>query len=91
MESESNYQGVALAQVGAFTFPAEEMRGKIENPIGAVQMPLGVAGPLLFGLVTQWSGAGRFAVLTLLPFFIGGAWLLLTVDLERGARRAQEQ
>ncbi len=51
----------------------------------------GVAGPLLFGLVTQWSGAGRFAVLTLLPFFIGGAWLLLTVDLERGARRAQEQ
>jgi hydroxymethylglutaryl-CoA reductase (NADPH) len=38
--------GAALAQVGAFTFPAEEMRGKIENPIGAVQMPLGVAGPL---------------------------------------------
>ena len=50
----------------------------------------GVAGPLLFGLVAQWSGAGRFAVLTLLPFFIGGAWLLLTVDLERGTRRAQE-
>jgi len=50
----------------------------------------GVAGPLLFGLVAQWSGAGRFAVLTLLPFFLGGAWLLLTVDLERGARRAME-
>jgi len=49
----------------------------------------GVVGPVLFGLVAQWS-AGRFAVLTLLPFFIGGAWLLLTVDLERGARRAQE-
>lgn len=38
--------GAALSQVGAFTFPAEEMHGKIENPIGAVQMPLGVAGPL---------------------------------------------
>jgi UMF1 family MFS transporter len=50
----------------------------------------GVAGPLLFGLVAQWTGAGRYAVLTLLPFFVGGAWLLLTVDLERGARRAQE-
>jgi UMF1 family MFS transporter len=50
----------------------------------------GVAGPLLFALVAQWSGAGRFAVLTLLPFFLGGAWLLLTVDLERGARRAME-
>jgi UMF1 family MFS transporter len=50
----------------------------------------GVAGPVLFGLVTQWTGAGRYAVLTLLPFFVVGAWLLLTVDLERGARRAQE-
>ncbi|HEV7669224.1 MAG TPA: hydroxymethylglutaryl-CoA reductase [Thermoanaerobaculia bacterium] len=38
--------GAALRHVGAFTFPAEEMRGKIENPIGAVQMPLGAAGPL---------------------------------------------
>ena len=50
----------------------------------------GVAGPVLFGLVAQWTGAGRYAVLTLLPFFVVGAWLLLTVDLERGARRAQE-
>ncbi|HEY2954068.1 MAG TPA: MFS transporter [Candidatus Eisenbacteria bacterium] len=50
----------------------------------------GVVGPLAFGLVAQWSGAGRFAVLTLLPFFVAGGWLLLTVDLERGARRAME-
>jgi UMF1 family MFS transporter len=49
----------------------------------------GVVGPLLFGLVAQLSGAGRFAVLTLLPFFIGGAWLLTRVDLERGAARAR--
>jgi UMF1 family MFS transporter len=48
----------------------------------------GVVGPLLFGLVAQASGTGRFAVLTLLPFFLGGAWLLATVDLERGARHA---
>lgn len=50
----------------------------------------GVVGPLLFGLVAQASGAGRLGVLTLLPFFLGGGWLLATVDLERGARRAQE-
>jgi UMF1 family MFS transporter len=50
----------------------------------------GVVGPVLFGLVTQWTGAGRFAVFSLLPFFIGGAWLLATVDLERGAARAAE-
>ncbi|MBI5711200.1 MAG: MFS transporter [Candidatus Eisenbacteria bacterium] len=50
----------------------------------------GVVGPLLFGLVAQASGAGRLGVLTLLPFFLGGGWLLATVDLERGARRARE-
>lgn len=50
----------------------------------------GVIGPLLFGLVAQVTGAGRFAVLTLLPFFIGGAWLLTRVNLERGEERARQ-
>ena len=36
-----------LTHVGTHSIPSEEMRGNIENPIGAVQMPLGVAGPLL--------------------------------------------
>jgi MFS transporter, UMF1 family len=49
----------------------------------------GVVGPLLFGIVAQVSGAGRFAVLTLLPFFVAGAWLLTRVDLGRGATRAR--
>ncbi|HWM93611.1 MAG TPA: hydroxymethylglutaryl-CoA reductase [Thermoanaerobaculia bacterium] len=39
--------GMDLAQVGTYCFAPEEMRGNIENPIGAVQVPLGVAGPLL--------------------------------------------
>ncbi|PYQ63191.1 MAG: hydroxymethylglutaryl-CoA reductase, partial [Acidobacteria bacterium] len=39
--------GASLAHVGAFSLDGERMRGNIENPIGAVQMPLGVAGPLL--------------------------------------------
>jgi len=38
--------GVSLPLVAAFTIPSEQMRGNIENPIGAVQMPLGLAGPL---------------------------------------------
>ena len=50
----------------------------------------GVVGPLVFGAVAQLSGAGRWATLTLLPYFILGAWLLMKVDLERGARHAQE-
>jgi len=48
----------------------------------------GVVGPLAFGVVAQASGAGRFAVLTLVPFLVCGAWLLMTVDLEKGAERA---
>jgi hydroxymethylglutaryl-CoA reductase (NADPH) len=39
--------GALLPQVGAYTIDSERMRGNVENPIGAVQMPLGVAGPLL--------------------------------------------
>lgn len=38
--------GARLEHVGAASVPGEEMRGNIENPIGAVQVPLGVAGPL---------------------------------------------
>ena len=36
-----------LVHIGAHSIPGDEMRGNIENPIGAAQMPLGVAGPLL--------------------------------------------
>jgi hydroxymethylglutaryl-CoA reductase (NADPH) len=35
-----------LRHVGAHSIETSEMRGNIENPIGAAQMPLGVAGPL---------------------------------------------
>ena len=38
--------GARLDHVGATTIPGEAMRGNIENPVGAVQVPLGVAGPL---------------------------------------------
>ena len=37
----------ALPTVGSCSIPTEAMRGNIENPIGSVQMPLGIAGPLL--------------------------------------------
>jgi hydroxymethylglutaryl-CoA reductase (NADPH) len=38
--------GVRLGHVAAATVPTEEMRGNVENPVGAAQVPLGVAGPL---------------------------------------------
>ena len=39
--------GVRLEHIGACSVPTDQMRGNIENPIGTVQMPVGVAGPLL--------------------------------------------
>src|SRR5437016_5045003 len=38
--------GISLRHVGVFSLPGEQMRGNIENPVGAAQTPLGVAGPL---------------------------------------------
>jgi hydroxymethylglutaryl-CoA reductase (NADPH) len=38
--------GARLAHVGSCSLPSESLRGNIENPVGAVQVPLGVAGPL---------------------------------------------
>lgn len=38
--------GVELPRVGASAIPGLAMRGNVENPIGAAQIPLGVAGPL---------------------------------------------
>lgn len=48
----------------------------------------GVVGPVLFAIVAQASHGGRLATLTLLPLFLGGAWLLTRVDLARGRRDA---
>jgi len=39
--------GCRLENIGAHSIRGDEMRGNIENPVGAAQMPLGVAGPLL--------------------------------------------
>lgn len=38
--------GARLDHVGAFSGPAEALQGKVENALGTVQVPLGVAGPL---------------------------------------------
>jgi len=39
--------GCQLTHIGSYSIPSEQMRGNIENPIGAAQMPLAIAGPLL--------------------------------------------
>lgn len=39
--------GASLSHVGSYSISGEEMRGNVENPVGTVQVPLGLAGPLL--------------------------------------------
>jgi len=54
--------GVNLPLVAASAIPSEQMRGNIENPIGSVQMPLGVAGPLLVNPDGGAHASGTFYV-----------------------------
>jgi MFS transporter, UMF1 family len=49
----------------------------------------GIAGPLIFALVSQATGASRLSVLFLLVFFAAGGWLLCRVDLAAGRAQAR--
>jgi hydroxymethylglutaryl-CoA reductase (NADPH) len=51
--------GSDLNQIGSFSISSNEMKGNIENPVGAVQIPLGIAGPLL---VNGLYARGQFYV-----------------------------
>jgi len=53
----------------------------------------GVAGPLVFAVVSQVTGTGRLGILSLVFFFLLGGWLLTRVDFAAGiaaARRAEK-
>jgi UMF1 family MFS transporter len=53
----------------------------------------GVLGPATFTLLVEHVDEPRFAILSILPFFIGGAWVLQRVDVAAGrvAARAAEE
>jgi UMF1 family MFS transporter len=54
----------------------------------------GIAGPLLFALVSQLTGTSRISIVSLIVFFVAGALLLLTVDEKVGqaaARRSERE
>jgi len=51
--------GSDLNHIGVFSISSYEMKGNIENPVGAAQIPLGVAGPLQ---VNGLHARGRFYV-----------------------------
>ena len=49
----------------------------------------GILGPLLFAVASQLSGSSRVAILSVLIFFVLGAWLLTMVDEQEGAAAAR--
>ena len=50
----------------------------------------GIFGPLIFGLVSQLFGNSRLGIISLIIFFISGAFLLTKVDEEKGIQVARE-
>jgi UMF1 family MFS transporter len=51
----------------------------------------GIIGPLLVGWVAAMTGSGRYGILGLVVFFIGGMLLLSRVDLEKGRLAAKAE
>jgi UMF1 family MFS transporter len=49
----------------------------------------GIAGPLLFGAVSQLAGGSRLAIASLLILFLAGGLLLTRVDVASGVRAAR--
>ena len=47
-----------------------------------------VFGPLVFAVIAEWTGGGRFAILSLVVFFIVGMALLSFVDVDEGRASA---
>jgi MFS transporter, UMF1 family len=50
----------------------------------------GIFGPLLFLVMIQVTGSSRNAILSIVAFFIVGAFLLARVDVDEGRRKARE-
>jgi MFS transporter, UMF1 family len=49
----------------------------------------GILGPLAFAVAAQLAGNSRVAILSVIAFFVVGAWLLTRVDEEAGAAAAR--
>jgi len=47
-------------------------------------------GPVVYGVVASMSGSQRYAILSVLAFFLAGGTFLLMVDVERGREAARQ-
>ena len=51
----------------------------------------GILGPLLFGAVSQLTGASRLSIVSLIIFFLVGGLILTQVNVDEGRRVAQQE
>ena len=51
----------------------------------------GIAGPLLFALVSQWTGNSRLSIVALIVFFVLGAAVLCFVDVDEGREASSRE
>jgi UMF1 family MFS transporter len=58
---------------------------------GVSEKIAGVAGPFLFGLVSQLMGGSRLSIVSLIIFFIVGAYVLTRVDEREGIQVAEAE
>lgn len=56
---------------------------------GVAERFAAVLGPIVFGYVTAMTGSSRYAVVSVVIFFLVGGALLLKVDVEEGVRVAR--
>jgi hypothetical protein len=54
-----------------------------------VNRTAGSLGPLLFGLVVDWTGDEHSGFKIVIVFFIAGMWLLAQVDIKEGVAQAR--
>jgi UMF1 family MFS transporter len=50
-----------------------------------------IAGPALFGVVSQVMGESRLSIASLVIFFLLGIYLLTRVNVERGVKNAADE
>jgi UMF1 family MFS transporter len=49
-----------------------------------------IIGPILFGLMSKWTGDIKYSILTVIPFFVFGLLILQKVNEKKGQKIAAE-
>ncbi len=80
----------ALARSMFATMIPQHKAGEMFGFFGVFDRFGGSIGSMIFATTLALLGTSRPAILSLIVFFIVGAWLLTRVDLERGRRLARE-